>query len=306
MAKKKTPRRLSAVTARPKTRISKEPTRTAAAGPDDDTLIPGLIRTDQELARGPRKTRAKTAPAPRLINHKTRARWFQARSAWPMREAVISRVVREREAASKSTPPAPGAAQWEPVGPSNIGGRMTCIVCDPGRPDRIWAGAAGGGVWYSPDAAQTWRAQWHAEDVLNVGSLAIDPRNSDVLYCGTGEANLSADSYPGVGIYRTIDGGTTWQLHASCKKTGVPRRIGVIAIDPFDSQRLFLGGVGFGEVSQGGDLGGLYVSEDGGRSWTRRTFVTTANYWCHSIVFHPTRRGVIYAAVTARGARNGI
>ena len=74
-------------------------------------------------------------------------------------------------------------------------------------PDRIWAGAAGGGVWHSPDAGLTWQPQWHEQDVLNVGALAIDPTDSNVIYCGTGEANLSADSYAGVGLYRTIDGG---------------------------------------------------------------------------------------------------
>lgn len=268
-------------------------------------LIPGRV-LPESLGRGPRKTRSNATPPPRLVNHKTRSNWFQARAAWPVREAAVDHLVRQREAAHKSLRPAPGTSQWEMIGPTNIGGRLTCVVCDPATPDRLWVGSAGGGVWFSPDAGQTWRAQWHDEDVLNVGALAIDAQNPQLLYCGTGEANLSADSYPGVGIYRTLDGGATWQLHASAERAGVPRRIGVIAIDPFDNQHLILGGVGFGEMGHADDLGGMYESRNGGVSWTRRTFAMATNYWCHAVVFDHTQRGVAYATISARNPASGI
>ncbi len=202
--------------------------------------------------------------------------------------------------------PAEIAAEWEPVGPTNIGGRITSLACHPTHPERIWAGAAGGGVWQSKDAGQTWASCWNDQDILNIGSLAVDPRNPDTIYCGTGEANLSLDSYPGVGLYKSIDAGRTWQLIASVDRTGIPRHLGVIAIDPYDSQHVLLGGVGYAEVSQGNDFGGLFVSFDGGISWTRETFVSTQNYWCHSIVFHPKKKGIIYATFTEQGARSGI
>src|SRR5581483_6525721 len=215
--------------------------------------------------------------------------------------------VRERGLSKKALAPAPGPAQWELVGPTNIGGRMTSIVCHPAQPERIWAGSAGGGVWFSPDAGPTWHSQWHDEDVLNVGSLAIDPVNPDILYCGTGEANLSADSYAGVGIYRTLDGGKNWHLFVSTEKTGIPARIGAIAIDPFDTKHIRIGGVGFAETGGGADdLGGMYFTHDAGITWQRETFVLPTNYWCHAIVFDPKTRGTIYATFTARGPRSGI
>jgi photosystem II stability/assembly factor-like uncharacterized protein len=198
-------------------------------------------------------------------------------------------------------------AQWEPVGPSNIGGRITSLACHPIHPERIWAGAAGGGVWQSRDAGETWQSCWSDQDILNIGSLAVDPNNSDTIYCGTGEANLSSDCYPGVGLYCSRDAGRTWQLLASSNRTGIPRGIGVIAIDPFNSKHLLIGGVGFAEVSaEGNSLGGLYTSNDGGVTWTRETFISTQNYWCHSIVFHPTKAGTIFAAFTEQGSRSGI
>jgi photosystem II stability/assembly factor-like uncharacterized protein len=183
---------------------------------------------------------------------------------------------------------------------------MTSVVCDPKNPNRIWAGAAAGGVWQSDDAGQTWRSLWSKQDSLNIGSLAIDPRSPKVIYCGTGEANLSADSYGGVGIYKTTDGGATWKLLAPASEVGIPTRIGVIAIDPFDSAHLLIGGVGADQSSpRQEDFGGMYVSHDGGVGWRRETFISTKNYWCHAIVFHPTN-GVIFATFTEQGAKSGI
>ncbi|HEX8139250.1 MAG TPA: hypothetical protein VF544_16935 [Pyrinomonadaceae bacterium] len=275
--------------------------------PPREELIPGQVEPPSDITRGPRKERKQGVSKLRLGNHKERSRWFQSRAAWPFREAPTQTMVREREQTKNALPALPGTNQWELAGPTNIGGRMTAIVCHPTQPERIWAGAAGGGVWFSPNAGQTWQAQWHAQDVLNVGALAVDERNPQIVYCGTGEANLSADSYAGVGMYRTLDGGKTWHLHASSDKTGIPRRIGSIAIDPFDSKHIRLGGVGYAEMGGGAsDLGGIYFSLDGGITWKRESFVVASNYWCHSIVFDPQTRGTIYATFTARGPRSGI
>lgn len=256
-----------------------------------------------QLCRGPRKPRPGEPPQPRLNNHKNRSTWFRARESWPVLESRVETLVSERARARKTlAAPSPGAL-WQLAGPSNIGGRLTSIVCDPAQPDRVWVGAAGGGVWFSPDAGRTWHAQWHAQDVLNCGALAIDPADPNVLFCGTGEANLSADSYPGVGLYKTIDGGAVWVLLAASSRTGLPRRIGAIAVDPFDSRHLVLGGVGHNRVS---DPGGVFTSRDGGISWTRETFVSEQNYWCHAVLFHPRKRGTLFVTVTEQGARNGI
>ena len=260
------------------------------------------------ITPGPRKRDLKPrAPKPRLSGHKRRSVWFQARSSWPFREAPVRTLVRERNRVKQDLPTPKRAALWRCVGPTNVGGRITSVVCHPQNPDCIWAGAAAGGVWQSSDAGLTWRSLWSKQDSLNIGSLAIDPANPDVIYCGTGEANLSADSYAGVGIYKTADGGATWKLLASASDLHIPTRIGVIAIDPHDSMHLLIGGVGASESSpKPEDFGGMFVSRDGGVSWRRETFISIKNYWCHAIVFHPTKRDVIFATFTEQGARNGI
>jgi len=253
------------------------------------------------------KVRAPGQPTPRWRNDKRRTVWFSTRTTWPLREAPTATLVAERDRARQTVPSAPGTTQWEQVGPTNIGGRMTSATCHPSDANVIWAGAAGGGVWHSADAGRTWTPQWHRQASLNVGAIAVDPKSASTLYAGTGESNLSLDSYAGVGLYRSKDGGGTWELLAPSATAGVPTRIGVIAIDPFDSNHIRIGGVGHQpQDNDPSTLGGMWTSRDGGKTWQRETFIASLNYWCHSIVFDPRTPRRLFASFTERGVNNGI
>ena len=252
------------------------------------------------------KKRKSGKPAPRVSKHKKRAAWFRSRVSWPIREASRKARVAERRRASRTLARATLASGWAQAGPSNIGGRSTTVAVDPTNADRVWIGAAGGGVWRSTDAGKTWALKWRASGPLEIGSLAIDPTTPTRLYCGTGEANLSADSYPGDGVYRSTNGGTTWQPWALSDATGLPRRIGTIAVDPFDSKHVLVGGIGFGRVSSDNDFGGLYRTTNRGTTWQRLTFISANNYWCHAVVFDPVTHGLIFATFTGPGASSGI
>jgi len=249
---------------------------------------------------GPTKKDIKRKKPSRISTHKHRSAWFQDRATWPFREPPVLQLETERRRAMRVAS-VPGKNKWENVGPSNIGGRVTCVSVHPDDPDDIIIGAAGGGLWSSKDAGRNWKSLWHKRD-LNIGSLARDPDRPDTIYCGTGEANLSADSYPGMGLYRSTNNGRSWKRWATSKKTGIPTRIGTIAVNPFDSRHILLGGVS----SSDSFAAGLFVSNDRGKSWKRDDFISTNNYWCHSIVFHPRRKGVVFATVTERGWKNGI
>jgi photosystem II stability/assembly factor-like uncharacterized protein len=255
-----------------------------------------------ELSGRPRKKRSAAAPAPRTSTHKKRAAWFQARAAWPYREPSGRTLLAERARVSAALAPQPVAAQWELVGPSNVGGRMTSVCCAAKKPNTIWAGAAGGGVWKSDDGGQHWRGLWYSEPTLNIGALAVDPTNPSIIYAGTGEANLSADSYPGVGIFRSIDGGDSWHILAPADTARLPTRIGCLVIDPFDPSHICLGGV----THTADGIDGMFVSRDHGVSWGRQTFPGSGPYRCHAVVFHPTIRDTIFATISARGTQSGI
>lgn len=249
-----------------------------------------------------RKEESADATADTGSTHKARSGWFQAREAWPLRESPIEQLERERARVAVEVPPAPGIELWRSVGPASIGGRMTCAVVDPTAAERLWAGAAGGGVWHSADAGKTWQTTWHGDPTLNIGALAIDPQAPDVIYCGTGEANLSADSHPGVGLFRSLNAGQSWQLLAMADTAGLPRRIGALAVDPFDSNHLLVGGV----AHLDGGPTGLFMSSDAGVTWARVPLLGATPYRCHNIHFHGTDQGVIYVTIAALGIRNGI
>ncbi len=281
-----------------KKRVSKSAPKKAAAAVSPLSAN-GKRVSPVHIKSGPRKKRSRTPPPPQFTTHKVRSLWFQARASYPLREANVDKLISERD---RVRPAVPSAVNWVAVGPSNIGGRCTSLAIHPANPDIVYIGAAGGGVWRSDDVGQTWTSQWHDQPVLNVGSLAIDPKSPDTVYCGTGEANGSADSYPGVGIFRTQNGGQTWNLLASSQATGIPRRIGAIAIDPFDSQHLIIGGV----THDAGDASAMFASTDGGVTWVRQNFISPNNYWCNAVVFHPATRGVIFATIDDNGSKNGI
>src|SRR5512144_1473809 len=87
------------------------------------------------LSPGPRKQRRPGPPPPRHTLHKARAAWFRARVSWPMREAPVEKLAFERRRAARTLPVAKLAAKWRLAGPTNIGGRCTALVCDPGDAD---------------------------------------------------------------------------------------------------------------------------------------------------------------------------
>ncbi len=254
------------------------------------------------VGTAPTKLKSKKAAEGSISTHKARAGWFHAREAWPLREAPLGLLMKARANAKTCVPPMPGSAKWAEAGPTNIGGRTTSIVVHPKDANHILVGAAGGGVWSSDDGGATWTARWHDEPTLNIGSLCLDPAAPNVVYCGTGEANLSADSHAGVGLYKSADGGKHWHLLAAAQPHGLPRRIGRVAVDPFDSNRIFVGGVGH----RAQDARGLFVSTNAGVSWAPVGGLITHPFQCHEVMFHPTTRGTVFAAIDAVGTSNGI
>ena len=87
--------------------------------------------------------------------------------------------------------------EWTCVGPKNIAGRVTSLVIDPADAKHLIAGSAAGGVWSSPDGGMTWQPAWPKWASQSIGALAFDAHDPKVLYCATGEANISPDCYPG-------------------------------------------------------------------------------------------------------------
>jgi photosystem II stability/assembly factor-like uncharacterized protein len=185
-------------------------------------------------------------------------------------------------------PAAPGT--WTAAGPSNNGGRLTAVAVDPNDANHVWAGAAAGGVFESHDAGGSWLPAFDGQPILTIGAVATHPASSAIVYVGTGEANGSSYSYDGDGVYKTTDGGATWQ-HLGLDDT---RRIGRIAVDPVDPQRVFVAAAG--AIFSPDGFRGIYRSTDGGATWSLVLFVaTTAG--AIDVAIDPSTPSRIYAAI---------
>src|ERR1043166_3656084 len=162
------------------------------------------------------------------------------------------------------------AGTWELRGPLNVGGRVTDVIGDPANASKFYVGAASGGVWKTTDGGATFTQIFDGQGSQSIGALAIDPRNSNVLYVGTGEANPGGGSvaYPGDGVWKTTDGGATWQ-HLGLDQTIA---IGRIVVDPRNSSNVFVAATGH-LFSRSIDRG-VYRSQDGGLTWTKVLFVS--------------------------------
>src|SRR5262245_43135885 len=134
------------------------------------------------------------------------------------------------------------AGEWELRGPLNVGGRVADVVGDPTSPSKFYVGAASGGVWKTTDGGATFAPIFDGVGALSIGALALDPRNSDVLYVGTGEASPGGGSvtYPGDGVWKTTNGGATWQ-HVGLDLTVA---IGRIVVDPRNPNNVFVAAPG--------------------------------------------------------------
>ena len=150
--------------------------------------------------------------------------------------------------------------RWRLVGPFR-GGRTVTAVGVPGAPDRFYFGAVGGGVWKTENAGRTWEPIFDSQPVASIGAIAVAPSDPNVLYVGSGEADMRSDISYGNGVYRSADAGKTWS------RVGLTdsRQIGRIAIDPKDPNLVFVAALGhaYGPNRERG----LFRSKDGGRTW---------------------------------------
>lgn len=160
--------------------------------------------------------------------------------------------------------------QWVPIGPATIAGRKWTLAVYPVNANRIWAGADGGGLWASVDGGANWTAVNDSFPSLDISSIAIDPTNPNVMYVGTGPGYLehhpSNDGFHGAGIYKSINGGSTWTRLASTDPAADAgwSYVNRIAVSPANGN-IVLAATGATFQSSGS---GLYRSADGGVSWT--------------------------------------
>jgi photosystem II stability/assembly factor-like uncharacterized protein len=159
------------------------------------------------------------------------------------------------------------ALRWRLVGPFR-GGRAVAVAGDPVHPLVFYFGSVNGGVWKTTNGGQTWRNITDGKtDISSVGSVAVAPSDVNVIYVGTGEAQLREDLTYGTGVYRSTDGGETW----TSLGLGDTQQIADVVIDPKDPDRVYVAAMGhaFGPDAERG----VFRTTDGGRTWRKVLFL---------------------------------
>ncbi len=185
--------------------------------------------------------------------------------------------------------------KWQYVGPTNISGRCTDVeaVSPRGKQYTIWVGAATGGVWKSTNEGTTFVPVFDEMPSASIGDIAIDPKNPDVVWVGTGEANIFRSSNAGCGIYKTIDGGKTWKNMGLENTHTIPR----IRVHPGNSDIVYVAATGH-EWTSNPDRG-LYKTTDGGKSWEKILFIDN-NTGVNDLVLDPKNPDTIYCTTWQR------
>ena len=190
--------------------------------------------------------------------------------------------------AADGTPKEFKALKYRLIGPAN-GGRVSRAAGVPGDPTTYWAATASGGVWKSIDAGVTWKSVFDDQPVSSIGSLAIAPSNPNVVYVGSGEANIRGNVAAGNGIYKTTDAGKTW-THA-WKQEG---QIGTMVVHPSNPDIAFAAVLGkaFGPNPERG----VYRTKDGGKSW-QQVLKKDSDTGASDIAMDPSNPAILFAGL---------
>lgn len=153
--------------------------------------------------------------------------------------------------------------QLRGIGPALMAGRIADIAIDQDDPSTWYVGVGSGGVWKTENGGTTWTAVFDGEDTYSIGCITLDPANTGTLWVGTGENVSGRHVGYGAGVYRSRDGGTTWE-NMGLKGS---EHIGMIRVDPRDSNVVYVAAQG--PLWSGGGDRGLYKTTDGGKNWQK-------------------------------------
>jgi photosystem II stability/assembly factor-like uncharacterized protein len=151
--------------------------------------------------------------------------------------------------------------KWFFLGPKNTSGRMTDTAISADKSE-LYTASASGGVWKSTDDGDSWECVFENEITTSIGDIAVDPSDKNIVWIGTGESNIFRSSHAGCGIYKSTDGGKTWQ-HMGLEDTSTIARV---VVHPDDSNIVYVAATG-NEWTPNPDRG-VYKTTDGGATWT--------------------------------------
>ncbi|MGA1379607.1 MAG: WD40/YVTN/BNR-like repeat-containing protein [Chitinophagaceae bacterium] len=181
---------------------------------------------------------------------------------------------------------------WKPrnIGPAGMSGRITAIDAVVANPTTVYVGAASGGVWKTENGGQSWNPIFDEQPIQNIGSIAIQQSNPNVVWVGTGEGNPRNSLNLGAGIYKSLDAGKSW------KKMGLDKTICIhrVVIDPANPNTVYAAAIGnpYAEHPERG----VFKTTDGGETWSKILYVNDTT-GCADLVMDPSNPNKLIASM---------
>jgi photosystem II stability/assembly factor-like uncharacterized protein len=222
-------------------------------------------------------------PEDNVISFRRRLRFVLPVLAWLATVTLVS--------AQPVSPALYQGMRWRLIGPFR-GGRTVAITGIPGKPNILYMAPNNGGVWKTTDYGLTWNPIFDDQPTGSIGTLAVAPSNPNVIYVGSGEGLRRPDLSVGDGIYKSTDGGQSWQ-HLGLRDA---QQIGSILVDPKDSNRVLVAALGhpYGPNAERG----IFRSLDGGATWQNVLF-KDENTGAIDLAFDPRNPQTIYGVMWA-------
>ncbi|MBK7308986.1 MAG: hypothetical protein IPI88_19525 [Chitinophagaceae bacterium] len=181
------------------------------------------------------------------------------------------------------------------VGPGIMSGRVVDVDVNPNDPTEFYVAYATGGLWYTKNNGQSLVPVFDKENVFDIGDIVVNWKDG-IIWIGTGEANSSRSSYSGLGVYKSVDKGKTWE-HLGLIES---HHIGKINLHPTDKNIAWAAVLG--HLYSPSKERGIYKTTDGGKTWKQTLFVDE-NTGAADMDINPTNPDELYAAMWYRTRR---
>jgi len=183
--------------------------------------------------------------------------------------------------------------KFRSLGPALTSGRIADIAVNPNNFNEYYVATASGGVWKTTNAGNTFQALFDSQGSYSIGCITIDPNHPNVIWVGTGENNNQRSVAYGDGVYKSIDGGKSWQ-HIGLKTS---EHIGKIIVHPNNSNVVYVAAIG--PLWNSGGERGLYKTTDGGKKWVA-VLTVGEHTGVNDVVMDPRNPQVLYATALQR------
>lgn len=182
-----------------------------------------------------------------------------------------------------------GGLSARALGPATMSGRIAALDAFDDGKLTIYAGAASGGVWKSEDAGTTFQPVFD-DHTQSIGAIRIDPNNRQTVWVGTGEPWVRNSVSVGTGVYKTTDGGETWEV----KGLADSEHISAIEVDHDNGDTVFV--CALGHAWNANEQRGVFKTTDGGETWENILYVD-ADTGCGDLVMDSQSPNILYASM---------